>query len=130
MTDKELRRLNRMELIQLLFDQEKELERVQGELKETKEALESRKLGLENVGSIAEAALQINQVMEAAQAAADQYLENAQAEYAKQARQQYEEIQKQLAQLQEATVQKCRRMLAEAKKEADGIRLAAKDEET
>lgn len=92
MTDKELRRLSRMELIQLLLDQAKELERVQKELEEAKAALESRKISIRNVGSIAEASLEINKVLEAAQRAADQFLENAKAEYTRQAQEQYDEI--------------------------------------
>jgi len=38
-------------------------------------------LRLEQVGSIAEAALSLNRVFEAAQAAADQYLESVKAQY-------------------------------------------------
>ena len=40
-----------------------------------------RTLRLEQVGSIAEAALSLNRVFEAAQAAADQYLESVKAQY-------------------------------------------------
>lgn len=81
MTDRELRRLNRMELIQLLLTQTKELDRVKAELAQAQSALEDRRIHIRNMGSIAEAALQINQVMEAAQNAADQYIENIKREY-------------------------------------------------
>lgn len=90
MTDKELRRLSRMELIQLLLEQAKELERVQRELEEARGELESREITLSKVGSIAEASLELNHVMEAAQQAADQYMENIKAEYTRRAREQYE----------------------------------------
>ena len=43
--------------------------------------LADRTLRLEQVGSIAEAALSLNRVFEAAQAAADQYLESVKAQY-------------------------------------------------
>ena len=68
MTEKELRRLSRTDLLEMLLEQSKEVQRLQQELEETKQKLEA--------GSIAEAALRINKVFEAAQQAADQYLEN------------------------------------------------------
>ena len=49
---------------------------MQQELEETKQKLEDRRLMEKEAGSIAEAALRINKVFEAAQQAADQYLEN------------------------------------------------------
>jgi hypothetical protein len=76
MTDKELRKLSRAELLQLLVAQGKELEQVKMELDEAKKQLESRKIILNQSGSIAEAAMKLNGVFEAAQKAADQYLEN------------------------------------------------------
>ena len=48
----------------------------QQELAEARQQLEERRIMTEEAGSIAEAALRINRVFEAAQAAADQYLEN------------------------------------------------------
>ena len=76
MTEKELRRLNRKELLEMLIVQSKELNRVQQELNETKRQLNDRRILLEDAGSISEAALKLNHVFEAAQEAANQYLEN------------------------------------------------------
>ena len=76
MTEKELRRLNRTDLLEMLLEQSKEVQRLQQELEETKQKLEDRRLMEQEAGSIAEAALRINKVFEAAQQAADQYLEN------------------------------------------------------
>lgn len=76
MTDKELKRLSRAELLEMLLDQTKEVERLGQELEIAKAELNERRLLLNNCGSIAEAALQLNGVFEAAQAAADQYLVN------------------------------------------------------
>ena len=76
MTEKELRRLSRMDLLEMLLEQSKEVERLQQELAEARQQLEERRIMTEEAGSIAEAALRINRVFEAAQAAADQYLEN------------------------------------------------------
>ena len=76
MTDKELRRLTRQDLVELLYELQKENLRLQQELAEAKEALQSRELHLRKAGSIAEAALALNEVFERAQAAADDYLRN------------------------------------------------------
>lgn len=76
MTEKELRKLSRRDLLEMLLAQTKEVERLKKELDAANEALRSREILLANAGSIAEAALQLNAVFEAAQKAADQYLEN------------------------------------------------------
>lgn len=74
MTDKELKRLKRVDLLELLIAQSRENDRLRAELEETRSKLEARELALDQAGSIAEAALQLNKVFEAAQAAADQYI--------------------------------------------------------
>lgn len=115
MASKELRRLNRKELLQMLLVQCEETERIQGEMDETnarmaamEESYErlkvklnikdqrlnekdariaeleqtienmktSREIELADAGSIAEAALKLNGIFEAAQKCADQYLAN------------------------------------------------------
>lgn len=74
MTDAELKKLKRNELLQLLIEQSKEVEALKAQLKEKNRLLEDRRINIENSGSIAEAALKLNKVFEAAQEAADQYL--------------------------------------------------------
>ena len=76
MTDQELRKLSRKDLLELLISQGRERDTLQAELEQVKAALKNRQLHIEQAGSIAEAALQLNGVFEAAQAAAQQYLEN------------------------------------------------------
>lgn len=108
MTDKELQKLGRRELLQMLLEQAREAERLGALLKETEgkyqelqdsyERLrgrldkkdvqiqnlratlqterEKREVDMENAGSIAEAALRLNGVFEAAQRAANQYLQS------------------------------------------------------
>lgn len=71
-----LRKLSKLQLLELLAQQEKELQALRKELAEKNAALEDRRIQIENAGSIAEAALKINEVFEAAQKAADQYLES------------------------------------------------------
>lgn len=76
MTNKELRKLSRAELLELLLEASRENERLRSQLQKTKELLATRVIEIENAGSIAEAALALNGVFQAAQRAADQYLEN------------------------------------------------------
>lgn len=76
MTDKELKKLSRTELLELLLVQSKEIDRLNRELEKAEAALQQRDITLSQSGNIAEAALQLNGVFDAAQAAADQYLEN------------------------------------------------------
>ena len=70
MTDKELRKLSRAELLEMLIQQIERNEELEAELKKAKTELRNRAITIENAGSLAEAALQINGVFEAAQAAA------------------------------------------------------------
>lgn len=76
MTDQELRRLSRKDLLALLLAQGREKESITAELEAAKAALSARELIIAQSGSIAEAALKLNGVFEAAQKAADEYLEN------------------------------------------------------
>lgn len=71
-----LRRLKREELLEMLLEQGRENERLQKEIETLKEQLAQRQLLTSEAGNLAEASLRISGVMEAAQAAADQYLEN------------------------------------------------------
>lgn len=118
MTDRELRRLSRKDLLELLVSQGHELEALQTELKQLRAELENRQLYLKRAGSIAEAALQLNGVFEAAQDAAQQYLENI--------RQRSEHIEEICAQREAAcarmeaeTRRRCQAMEAEAKKKSE-----------
>jgi len=69
-----LRKLSRFQLLELLARQERELQSLREELKTRDAALADRRICMEQSGSIAEAALKINEVFESAQRAADQYL--------------------------------------------------------
>ena len=74
MTDKELRRLSRAELIDILFELQTQNEALAAQNQNLAAQLKNRQLEMSESGSIAEAALRVNGVFEAAQAAADQYL--------------------------------------------------------
>lgn len=76
MTVKEMKRLSRMELLQILLVQTREVERLTEENEQLRGKLQNRELKVSQAGSIAQAAMAVNSVVEIAQAAADQYLEN------------------------------------------------------
>ena len=76
MTEKELKKLNRYQLLEIIIMQTEELEKVKAELEQTKEMLEKHNIELSRAGDIAQAALKISGVFEAAQSAADIYLES------------------------------------------------------
>lgn len=79
MTDREekkFRRLKRVDLLELLISQTRENDQLREELAELRAQLDEREIALEEAGSIAEAALKVNEVFQAAQAAADQYIQS------------------------------------------------------
>ncbi len=76
MMEVELRKLKRVELVEMLLEQRKENERLKSRVEELEQELASRQIKLAEAGNIAQAALELNEVFAAAQAAADQYLEN------------------------------------------------------
>ena len=109
MTDRELRKLSRADLLELLLEQLKENEQLRGELETAQKQLADRKILLENAGSIAEASLQLNGVFQAAQAACAQYIENIERLSAQQ-----EQL---CARREQETREKCGRMVAEAERQ-------------
>ena len=76
MADRELKHLSRRELLEMLIAQGRENERLQAEITQLEEQLHEREIHLAQSGNIAEAALRLNGIFEAAQRAAEQYLEN------------------------------------------------------
>ena len=74
MTDKELKHLNRGELIDIIYELQKRYADSENEVERLQADLNKKELSIAESGSIAEAALKVNGVFEAAQAAADQYL--------------------------------------------------------
>ena len=76
MTQKELKRLRRSDLMEMLLELSKENLRLQEELQEANRKLQERELAIAECGTLAEAALKLNRIFEDAQAACDQYLYN------------------------------------------------------
>ena len=76
MTDKELRGLSRRELLELLIAREKENQQLRQELDDARAELNKRQIDIAKTGTMAEAALLLNGIFDAADRAARQYLEN------------------------------------------------------
>ncbi|MCR5450534.1 MAG: hypothetical protein K6F23_14210 [Solobacterium sp.] len=74
METKDLKKLRRGDLLEILVDISEENDRLRQENAELKEKLEEKRLIMNKAGSIAEASLRLNRVFEAVQDAADQYL--------------------------------------------------------
>ena len=78
MTEKDLKKLNRYQLLELLIIQTERADKLQKELERMEEQMNERDLTLISLGSIAEASLQLGGVFRAAQEAADMYIHAAQ----------------------------------------------------
>lgn len=74
MTDKEFKRLGRAQLIDIIYQLQLQLDQLSEEKQELEKALEDKRLRLDSVGNIAEAALVMNDCFRNAQAAAEQYV--------------------------------------------------------
>ena len=77
LTEKELRKLNRYQLLEMLIIQTERANELEKKLEEAQAKLDSREVQMTVMGSIAEASLQLSGVFEAAQNAADTFLEKA-----------------------------------------------------
>ncbi len=103
---KNLQKLSRLELLELLLAQTRETEQLRERLEQAEAALQDRNLKVEKAGDLAQAVLVVNEVMETAQKAAQQYLEN-------------------IEQMKRDTERSCKDMLAQARLEAEQIRMDA-----
>ena len=74
MTEKELRKLNRKELLEILVSQASLIEELEMDLEKTKKELNDKNLRIKEAGSIAEASMKLSGIFEKAQEVADQYL--------------------------------------------------------
>ena len=100
MTEKELKKLNRYQLLELLLMQTERADSLQQKADQLQAQLDERELRFAQLGSIAEASVCVSGVFEAAQKAADLYLESARKqadELVEQARRQAAEYESRLA---------------------------------
>ncbi|MCD7837336.1 MAG: hypothetical protein LUG65_00290 [Clostridiales bacterium] len=76
MADKELRGMNRTELIEIIYALQQNERTLRAENEALRRQLDDKILRMEKAGSIAEAALSLNHIFEDAEAAAQQYLDS------------------------------------------------------
>ena len=97
-----LRKLSKLQLLELLAQQERELQTLRKELAEKEAALADRRIQMESAGSIAEAAVDITNVFSAAQTTANLYLHE-------------------ISCMKEDTERECAKMLEDARKKVEKI---------
>ena len=102
MTDKEFKRLSRSQLIDIIYQLQIKQEELIQENQKLKEELADKRIRLREAGNIAEASLAIHNVMQAAQDAAAQYLDE-------------------IRTIKAETAENCRVTLEKAKQEAAAI---------
>ena len=132
MTEKDLKKLSRADLLEMLIDQSVELKKTQEELRSAEEKLNERQIAIDEAGSIAEAALRLNGVFESAQVSCEQYMENIRSlsqrqeevcrrreeESIQTAAQRLAETEKLCASMEAETQEKCKLMVEKAKAES------------
>lgn len=124
MKQPDLRGLSRGDLLEILVQQAEELERLRKENEAYRQQLQEKKLALDEAGSIAEAALKVSGIFDAAQQASARYLESIEVlsvqkqKDAENARQLLEETQVKCSAMWEDTQKRCEKMLEKAKRES------------
>ena len=78
MTDKEFKRLSRAQLIEIIYQLQLKQEELTADNEKLSKVLEDKRLRISNTGNLAEAVLEIHNVMQAAQDAAAHYMEEIQ----------------------------------------------------
>lgn len=107
MTDKEFKRLSRAQLIDIIYQLQVEIDKLNEEKQDLENELADKRIRLGNAGNIAQAALEINDCFRSTQNAAEQYLNEIKA-------------------LREEAEAERKRILARAQAEADAIIADAK----
>lgn len=110
MKDRELRRLSRTDLLELLLAQRRENEQLRCILDQTQAQLADRTIRIDKAGSIAEASLQLSGIFDAAQDSCQYYMDNIRL---------LSERQNEVCQqMERETKEKCDRMVMEAEMKA------------
>ena len=129
MTDKEFKRLGRAQLLDIIYQLQLQVDELTEKNKRLELALEDRRLRIDNAGSLAAAALEINDFFSNAQVAAEQYLNEIKA-----LRETTEVEQQQLHSQAEAEFseaqEKANRLVTEAQTEASRLLLEAQERAT
>ena len=110
MTERELRRLSRTDLLELLLAQRRENEQLRCILDQTQAQLADRTIKIDKAGSLAEASLQLSGIFDAAQDSCQYYMDNI--------RLLSERQNTVCMQMEQETQEKCDKMVAEAELKA------------
>ncbi len=133
MTAKELKKLGRSELLEMLIAQSEENESLREQVLNLHRSLDERRFIIQKAGSIAEASLMVNKVFEAAEAAAQDYINNvrhlserqsdvarrSESETDERIQQMLEDTERRCQLLESDTAKKCEEMIKNAKLESD-----------
>ena len=117
MTEKEIKRLNRQDLLVILAEQKERADKLEGQLLKAQEQLNERRLMQEECGSMAEAALRFHDVFRAVDEAAALFAENV--------RLRQQEQDEAFLRLEAENTEKGKQILRSAQQEAENTRLEA-----
>ena len=137
MTDKEFKRLSRSQLIDIIYQFQLKQDELIKENERLSQALEDKRIRVSETGNLAEAALEIHKVMEAAQNAAAHYIEEMQLRVDEECRRIVEEQREKHKEHQDAASylirqaeQEAAEIIVRAKAEAEEIRRQARQKPT
>ena len=102
MVNKELRKLNRRELVDIIYQLKKNEQEMQERIAALEEVLQEKRIRIAAAGSIAEAAVDLTNVFSVAQTTADLYLQE-------------------IACMKEQTAQACAKLLEDARKKVEKL---------
>ena len=138
MTDKEIQKLRRKDLLQIMVGQSKEndglklqIEELKKEIEILKDKLADKAIKVDKAGTLAEASIQLNGVFEAAEKAAKQYLDNLQDLYEREkvnCEKKEEETKIRCAAMLQSTEERCRFMKENAEIECKAMEQRARKE--
>ena len=109
MISKELKKLNRRELVDVIYQLKKNEEQMQDQIASLEAELQDRRIHLSAAGSVAEAATDITGIFSVAQSTADLYLSE-------------------IASMKEDTQRECAKMIEEAKKKVESIMAVGREQ--
>ena len=107
MTERQLRKASRLDLLKLLLEQRKENEALAQQISDLEKRLQRRQIDIDQSGTLAEAALKLRGIFEAAETACQYYTENIRALSGRQEKLCYA--------MEQETREKCERMVEQAK---------------
>jgi cell division septum initiation protein DivIVA len=128
MTDKEFKRLSRFQLIDIIYQLQLKQEELIADNEALTKALDDKRIQVSKAGNIAEAALEIHNVMQAAQDAASHYLEEMQIRIDQEYQRILQKANDNAAAILEKAKQEAKTIVEEAQQEAVGIVEQARSE--